>query len=93
MNPRYQYPRRIEAATPRLAGELTYDDIGKRVQFNYIFEPSKVGAMIYGNLQKVTHEGSVTTLYLSRAASKGSSMFAVKSYAKVFTRPAPTGGI
>ncbi|ALF00940.1 hypothetical protein SEA_SERENITY_73 [Mycobacterium phage Serenity] len=62
------YPR-VTANEKVRAGDLSAEHIGKRIQFNYVFQPSKVGAIVFGELREVHHHGEGTTLWLSRSAA------------------------
>lgn len=83
MPSRYPYPPRIERV---LAGTLTAEHVGKRVQFSHTFEPSKVGAIVFGELREVHHHGEGTTLWLSRSATGDKQEFDLPSHSRIGIR-------
>ncbi|QBJ04872.1 hypothetical protein SEA_ELEPHANTOON_71 [Mycobacterium phage Elephantoon] len=71
------------------ADRLTGEHVGKRLQFSFIFEPSKVGAIIFGDLDKVVHTDESTTVYLTRSKTgQGSAIFPLKPHHNVSVREA-----
>ncbi|QFG04548.1 hypothetical protein SEA_JEEVES_73 [Mycobacterium phage Jeeves] len=84
--PRYPMPRPVERIA---AGRLTAEHIGKRVQFSYTLEPSKVRAIVFGDLREVHHDGEGSTLWLSGSDSAGDkTMFEMPSVKPVGVREA-----
>ncbi|QLF84635.1 hypothetical protein SEA_GAIL_71 [Mycobacterium phage Gail] len=85
--PRYPMPTRVERIA---AGLLTAEHIGKRIQFSYTIQPSKVRAIVFGELREVHHDGEGTTLWLSGSDSVGDKAdFELSSVKPVGVREAP----
>ncbi|QFG10432.1 hypothetical protein KIV65_gp35 [Mycobacterium phage Anthony] len=68
------------------ANKLTFEHIGKRVQFTHSYGDSGVRAIVTGNLVKITHSKDETTISLRGVGGAEDADFVVSPTARIGLR-------